>query len=1482
MGNLKAIKSFGDLETPQVILCRKDYERIGELYPVAEFHSDFPLKDVKEISFKIYKEIDGELNLYWDKIQNLRTVYIPDYDEYYEIEVNETESNETFKTVTGQGICECELSNLLLSIDINTESDINQKDYEPTIIYNPDKPSFSLLHRVLKDKAPHYQILHVDNTLAKLQRTFSITDSNINDFLKNELATEIDALVVYDSSVRGISLYDLASVCNDCGHRSVFTGKCPECGSLNILPGYGEYTNVYISTANLSDNVELTAEKSTIKNCFKVCGGDDTINDYIRMVNPNGSDYISCFSELQYEDMPELLVRKLKSYEALCESKRAEYSEIMLNICECIDQYLYYDSVMMPSPETDDTSAAKELAKLTAENLGDIGVSSFTTATQTSVDRTILTYIKIFMSPGYEASITSSRYENNTWYGRFKVVSTSYPKEDFAENTTDVVLNITDDYLTYVKQKIDKALNTKDLADEVYDYTLYGVKPLENFESAYDSCVSILIEHGDSEEESVGYSLYEKYKNLLEDVQKEIGVKEEIRDSWDTKKAEYEVQKEVIQKELDLGTYLGTALYKVYCTYRRDDKYENQNYISDGLTDAEITETAYKLVQVAEKELRLACQNQYTLTSSCYNLFAMPEFEPFHDYCDLGNWIHVEVAGQVYCLRLLKISIDYSSADQITVEFSNVTKVHNGVSDLREILSDVQSIASSYPITAKQVEDDNKITDNVRDWIANGLNATNIMIANSPLQNIVIDENGLLGRAYDDITGAYDPCQLRLINSTIALTDDNWKTTKTAFGKYIYQDPVTGEYKYAYGIIGDVLVGRLILGEELGIYSTNGTSMTFNNNGLMIKNNINTFRVTPNDNDCLFAILKGEDKQLYVDSNGNINLSNGAVISWNNINSPEMSNISGLESYLNGMSSDITNAQESADSAQATADSAKTDAANAESNAKAYAKEYSDELNEKSKEYANSEISKLDEKVAQYLTAGNKTAIGSDFVLSPYIGGGYLNIVDGNKKVVIDPANKTTTGYIFQVHNGTSITVGVDHNGNATFDGDITARSLTLGQGVTIGANYVTGLSTVATTGNYDDLNGTPKIPTSVKELGLDPSTLIYKGDIYQTEKTDGNGITYVETTVPNSNGKTITYSTYDANDYIVFGRTAGKDTEGQNYICISKEGLLTARNAVIYGTIYATDGEFAGTINAGTKIYAPYINGGTIEAANMVSTNFDSCSGGFTAIFMYDKTKNGTDEFQHGSICGQYYDASKKEMKQYEMIRINNGYDHSYMDFYGSSYIKGAEFAVDPTKGLHIGSSHHDSSPNQLYVYFNKLEGAFEDQTNNIRVHSARIGFETLKGTEVPVFEMYDRFAWNKTTDETQHTHQITCKVFGDLTVAGNITYSGEISQNSSIRYKTNVASMSESTALDLLKYNIVTYDYIDGLSGRHGMIAEDASEISEYGIVRDAQGMPDSISYVNFIPDIIKLNQIMYKEIQDLKSEIVELKEKLEVTNE
>lgn len=856
--------------TPTIVLCHRNKHKIGAIYPISEWSITPNMYNKNECSFKVYKEVNGIATPLWDQIKDLKVIYIPEYNEYFQISIDKTQTNETVKTITGSNLGIAELSQTMLyDIEINTEDDIARDAYKMAYIYDPTDISSSLLGRVLS-KAPHYKIKHVDASLCKLVRSFSINDKSIYDFLTGDLADELNCLVWVDSYDRSISIYDLENSCPKCGHRAENETVCSKCRTT-MTRGYGEYFNVPVSNDNLSDSITVTTKDDEVKNTFRIQGGDDVINAAIRAVNPNGTEYINRFAAFQTEDMSKELIDQINAYQELYESKKKPYKEIMNGLYDTIDQILYLTSSMMPSPETDDTDANKELAKLTADNLGMIAVQNLRVAGVTTVNNAVKSMADIYMSAGYKVEIASSIYSNQVWNGRFKVTSVD-DENDTVTNGSDITLLITDDYETFITQKIQKILDKQDMSDEEYDWTKYGLNRLSSFSDAYQSCIDMLIDSGVGDPNHEFYaSIYLVYYNKKLEVDKEIQVREAQIKEQEDKEAEYEKQRDNIQTELNFEKYLGKDLYSEYCLYRREDTYQNDNYISDGLSNSEILSKAEELLEVAQKEIVKASELQVDLSTDVGNIWTIDEFKDVLDQWKCGNWICVICDDDIYELRLLNYTIKDSDFSKISCDFSSVLKVSDGISDIKSVLDSAKSMAGSYESVKRQAKNAQETGKTVSEWVEHGMNATAVAIRDSDSQSITYDNHGLLARTYDDITGEYEPEQLKVVNNTLAITDDNWKTVKAAIGKIHYEDPKhPGDMLSAYGVLGETIIGKLLLGEALGIYNDGG-SLKFDKNGLSISNGTNSFVVNPND-ETLISLSNNNGKILWVDTKGGLHL----------------------------------------------------------------------------------------------------------------------------------------------------------------------------------------------------------------------------------------------------------------------------------------------------------------------------------------------------------------------------------------------------------------------------------------------------------------------------------------------------------------------------------------------------------------------------------------------------------------------------------
>ena len=146
----------GNPEPPTIILATRNGRKLGQL-DVDEKSIELSDKfnDASEITFTLNKYVDGKLTNLWDKVVNFKLIYCKEWDLWFEATVELDEETETIKTVFCKQLGQAELSQLMLyNIEINTEADIERDDYKIAILYDKENPDASILHRLLKDKAP--------------------------------------------------------------------------------------------------------------------------------------------------------------------------------------------------------------------------------------------------------------------------------------------------------------------------------------------------------------------------------------------------------------------------------------------------------------------------------------------------------------------------------------------------------------------------------------------------------------------------------------------------------------------------------------------------------------------------------------------------------------------------------------------------------------------------------------------------------------------------------------------------------------------------------------------------------------------------------------------------------------------------------------------------------------------------------------------------------------------------------------------------------------------------------------------------------------------------------------------------------------------------------------------------------------------------------------------------------------------------------
>ena len=924
-------------QNPTLVLAKRYGEKLGIITARNIVLKD-TLNSYSEMSFVIDKAENSHI---WNDIKDFRLVWCKEFNLYFEMNVTIDETDDKIKTVTCRSLGECELSQIkIYDLEINSEKDKSKDDYIPTLFYKEYDTLNSLLHKLMA-KSPNYDIVHVDNSLQLIEKSYSFDDVTIYEAMQT-ISEEMNCIfkieVINDNNgemQRQIKVYDLQSNCLSCGYRGDFTDTCRECQSNNIKSRYGNDANIFVSADNLADEIQYSCNVNNVKNAFRLVGGDDTITQAIKNCNPNG-DYIWYISDELKSDMSAPLQAKLTDYETLYDYYQNDYrvtinSNIVNRFNEILTAYKpneetysqvqgfknfavwlyksedlkqYIQSLKYPAATTPTATTAQEQAERLISYISatEISVENILQTGENEAQTAISALCQTWIDSRYKVSLNDFSYNSNTYGATFtiSVENKNNSSDSFTSNSVSKTISYR--YKKFVEQHIHKELfklntdkidmvslfKSADFSDRINDYC---IDALQEIEEAGNEIISVLQEKNASDirlwagnADNLYTQIYLPYLNKCRAVTALISTKESqiVKiDNFQKKK------KKIIYRIMDIlnfENYLGADLFKEFCSYKREDTYRDDSFISDGLSHSEIIYLALEFIKKAKADIFKSATMQHTITARLKNLLAMQEFQPIVNNFAVGNWIWLKVDGNAYKLRLLDYTIDFENLNNLSVTFSDVEKVYDGISDLQSILNSAANMSTSFGDISRKAEKGNKSNELLNNWVQKGLDTTTAKIVNkADKQSQIWDEHGMLFRKENPFTNSYDPEQLKIINSTIAITDDAWETTKTAIGGFYYYDTQTQTLKYGHGVNGETIIGKLLLGERMRIVNADN-SLTFDGNGLNIQGQSASINISPNATN-LLTINNGTENIFYVDNDGVLHLKgDGAGLDLSNNN----------------------------------------------------------------------------------------------------------------------------------------------------------------------------------------------------------------------------------------------------------------------------------------------------------------------------------------------------------------------------------------------------------------------------------------------------------------------------------------------------------------------------------------------------------------------------------------------------------------------
>lgn len=292
----------------------------------------------------------------------------------------------------------------------------------------------------------------------------------------------------------------------------------------------------------------------------------------------------------------------------------------------------------------------------------------------------------------------------------------------------------------------------------------------------------------------------------------------------EAKLAELETTKaqvDAIREKLKITSYFTEDEYTELCHYIFEGSYSDDYVV---ITDIMSYDDKFAQMKIlydrAVSQLQRASQPTQEFSVDVENFIFIKEFEEWSEQLETGCLINVELdVNDIAALFLSNMTINYDD-HTLKMTFGNrfnkfdpkslyddvlgkITKSANTLAYIKEIL---------YPIKSGEFN-------SMKEALQTSRNLTMGQALASTGEEVVIDGSGYTGRRMLE-DGTYDRKQVKLTGRSLVFTDDAWESCKVALGELLF-----GDGSSAYGINAEVVIGDVILGNNLRILDNSGNDL---------------------------------------------------------------------------------------------------------------------------------------------------------------------------------------------------------------------------------------------------------------------------------------------------------------------------------------------------------------------------------------------------------------------------------------------------------------------------------------------------------------------------------------------------------------------------------------------------------------------------------------------------------------------------------
>ena len=280
-------------------------------------------------------------------------------------------------------------------------------------------------------------------------------------------------------------------------------------------------------------------------------------------------------------------------------------------------------------------------------------------------------------------------------------------------------------------------------------------------------------------------------------------------------------QVDAIREKLKITSYFTEDEYTELCHYIFEGSYTDDYVV---ITDIMSYDDKFAQMKIlydrAVSQLQRASQPTQEFSVDVENFIFIKEFEEWSEQLETGCLINVELeVNDIAALFLSNMTINYDD-HTLKMTFGNrfnkfdpkslyddvlgkITKSANTLAYIKEIL---------YPIKSGEFN-------SMKEALQTSRNLTMGQALASTGEEVVIDGSGYTGRRMLE-DGTYDRKQVKLTGRSLVFTDDAWESCKVALGELLF-----GDGSSAYGINAEVVIGDVILGNNLRILDNSGNDL---------------------------------------------------------------------------------------------------------------------------------------------------------------------------------------------------------------------------------------------------------------------------------------------------------------------------------------------------------------------------------------------------------------------------------------------------------------------------------------------------------------------------------------------------------------------------------------------------------------------------------------------------------------------------------